>query len=144
MLSALRCSTLVALLGLLAWCPVTSAAEPAVEELDPVSAAILRLDPDKDGYLTWADVKAAAQRGFGRLDRNRDGVLGSTEVRGTGITLTDLRRADPDQDGSLDQAEFLALAEARFKLADADGDGKVGTAELRNKVGHLLSLLILR
>lgn len=99
-------------------------------------------DPDADGTLDLAEVKAAAEAKFDRLEKDKDGTLDRKEVRGLGLSKAEFTKADPDGDGTLDKAEFLAIVEARFQAANPDKDGTLDLKEMRSNAGKSLLKLL--
>ena len=63
----------------------------------------MRMDTDRDGALSRAEVQAAADRRFGLLDANHDGRITADEFRARALARFD--RRDANRDGRLDQTE---------------------------------------
>jgi len=110
-----------------------------------------RADTDRNGSLSEAEVLAASERLFKRLDRNGDGFVvahgkmpkAGKKVRHKGSDQAQrgermIQRLDVDGDGKVSQAEMLQRAAETFQRFDADGDGKVTKAEIdaKRKVFH--------
>jgi Ca2+-binding EF-hand superfamily protein len=105
------------------------------------AAMFERLDADKDGKITKAEMSAGRERMFKRLDRNGDGVIDENEVEQARRVIEDRaasaearlsgqwRRMDKDADGKVSAAEFQARS-AMFELADRNGDGVVTKDEI--------------
>lgn len=72
-------------------------------------------DANRDGNLTRAEMTAAAQAAFDRMDVNKDGKLDKADRDLKAKQRTDafFDRADTDHNGQLSKAEFAAAHEAR-------------------------------
>ena len=110
----------------------------------PISAAaaIAAFDTDKDGTLSWDEVRVAALAKFKAADVDHDGTLDAKEAAKLGITKSMLKKADPDKDGTLDSNEYLTIVKQRFDAADPDHDGTLSVKELSTPRGKLLLQLI--
>ncbi len=89
-------------------------------------------DTDKDGFISKAENLVAADRGFARMDVDKDGAIGLKEQAKIAKMLGGkniLAPADLDKDGKVSKAEFVKATTYRFTLADANGDGKLDKAE---------------
>ncbi|WGM39661.1 EF-hand domain-containing protein [Caulobacter sp. NIBR1757] len=98
------------------------------------SAAAAQGHPDtnKDGYVSKAENLAAADRGFARMDADKDGVIGPAEQAKIAKMLGGrniLAPADLDKDGKVSKAEFTKASAYRFEQFDADKDGKLDKTE---------------
>jgi hypothetical protein len=102
--------------------------------LSATAAAAQRPNPDAngDGFVSKAENQAAAERGFARMDANKDGAVGPEEqakiakmMGGRNI----LAPADLDKDGKVSKAEFAKASSYRFEQADANKDGRLDKAE---------------
>lgn len=115
---------------------VSAQAQPAGTEtaLAP-GAAMQALDADKDGSLSFDEVRKGAEAKFDALDTDHDSTLDAKELTGT-LRARQVARADPDKDKTLDRKEYLAVVERRFKAADSDHDGKLEEKELRSANGQ--------
>jgi len=87
-----------------------------------------RLDADKDGALTEADVKAAREQPSDRpgADRPRTNRSGDRPAQ-TGNVI---EQQDTDGDGKLTRAEFKGTNEI-WRLLDRNGDGWITADELK-------------
>jgi len=103
--------------------------------------AIKMFDTDNDGTLDLAEVKKAASRLFGKLDRDHDGTLDRREL-GRRLSAREFAAADPDHDGTLTEDEYLSLVERRFKAANPDRDGTLDEKELNTRAGLALLRLL--
>lgn len=83
-----------------------------------------RLDSDRDGIVTEADVAAMAQRAQGQ-DRQRAGAQG----RGAGMMLLLFANADTNGDARITREEMRTSATTRFHDQDRNGDGVVSADE---------------
>jgi Ca2+-binding EF-hand superfamily protein len=104
------------------------------------SAAMFeRLDADKNGKITKAEMSAGRERMFKRLDRNRDGVIDEVEIEKARRAIEDRAAGAEarlsgqwqrkDGDGKVSAAEFQSRS-AMFELADRNGDGVVSKDEV--------------
>ena len=100
-----------------------------------------RVDTDKSGTLSEAEVLASAEKIFAQRDRNKDAVLDIADAgprKGHGKHHGDraergermIERLDANKDGKVSQDEVLQRASATFEQLDADKDGTVTKAEL--------------
>ena len=98
------------------------------------AAAAQRPNPDTngDGVVSRSEHLTASDRGFARMDANKDGVIDADEqariakmMGGRNI----LGPADLDKDGRVSKAEFAKATNYRFDQADANKDGKLDQAE---------------
>ena len=106
------------------------------------AAAMAAFDTDKDGTLSWDEVRVAAPAKFKAADPDHDGTLDAKEAAKLGITESMLKKADPDKDGTLDSNEYLTIVKQRFDAADPDHDGTLTVKELGSPSGLLLLRLI--
>ncbi|HTG39738.1 EF-hand domain-containing protein [Sphingomonas sp.] len=84
-----------------------------------------RLDADRDGQVTQAEMDAARQQRMERREA-RGKTMGK---RGGRMAKRMFARLDSDRNGSISQAEFRAGATQRFQRIDTNGDGRVDTTE---------------
>lgn len=100
-----------------------------------------RLDTDKDGKLSQAEMLASATRAFERLDTDKNGEVTKAEADAGREAFRDARkafRAVKATEGEARDAARQALRDARmdrmglrmFERADADGNGTLTRAEL--------------
>jgi hypothetical protein len=86
------------------------------------STRMMRLDGDGDGKISLAEWSSAPRgpnakpgkdpaRAFGRLDRNKDGVVDKTEIEA--VLAKRFARLDADKDGQLTPTEQQARLKAR-------------------------------
>ncbi|MEL1265821.1 hypothetical protein [Pseudoxanthomonas putridarboris] len=86
-------------------------------QVTATSDYLARMDTDGDGRVSLAEYQQWMSYAFDRMDRNKDGVLGTDELPGgKGKPITR-------------EAHLAQLAE-RFKRQDADGDGFLSEKEL--------------
>lgn len=107
-----------------------------------------RMDTNKDGSITVAEMRAARGEMFTRIDSNKDGKVtkaeaeagrkrgpgpggdgrggpGGPEGRGGGLAA-----ADTNKDGTVTRAEWDAQPLPMFDRADANNDGKLTMQEM--------------
>ena len=106
------------------------------------AAALSAFDTDKDGTLSWDEVRVAAQAKFAAADTDHDFTLDAKEAAKLGITKSMLKKADSDKDGTLSQDEYLAIVKQRFDAADKDHDGTLTLKELSSHRGRELLRLV--
>ncbi|MDO9337223.1 MAG: EF-hand domain-containing protein [Caulobacter sp.] len=89
-------------------------------------------DINNDGFISRAENLAAMDRGFARMDADKDGAIGPAEqakiakmMGGRNI----LAPADLDKDGKVSKAELVKASNYRFDQADANRDGRLDKAE---------------
>ncbi len=68
-----------------------------------------------------------AQRFFGHLDTNKDGVISQAEVKQRQAER--FAKIDADGDGTITLEEFSARSSEMFTKADADGNGEITQEE---------------
>ncbi len=97
------------------------------EEFPGQDAMFKRLDADKDGSLTEADIKAARkQRGEKGAGRNRGPDKPAAPAKQGNV----IEQQDTDGDGKLNRAEFQGTNSV-WRLLDRNGDGWITADELR-------------
>ena len=106
------------------------------------AAAIAAFDTDKDGTLSWDEVRVAALAKFNAADADHDGTLDAKEAAKLGVSKSMLKKADADKDGTLDSNEYLAIVKQRFDAADRDHEGTLSVKELSTQRGRLLLRLV--
>ena len=106
-------------------------------------------DTDHDGKVTLSEFKAAQgdrqTRMFARMDANKDGKITQAEMEasrkrmeaegrgpssGRGGAGGFMMRLDANKDGAVSRAEMAASTEQRFKTADTNNDGWLSKGEL--------------
>ncbi len=98
------------------------------------SAAAAQGHPDanKDGFLSKTESLAAGDKGFARVDQNKNGFLDADEqtklAKFTGGKNT-LAPADFNKDGKVSKEEFVKASSYRFDQFDGNKDGKLDKAE---------------
>ncbi len=108
---------------------------------DAIAAAIFeRLDADKDGQISTAEMTTHKAAQFAKADGDDNGLVDAAELlairdrmakmvakSGTPATAS-LTKLDRDGDNALSLAEYTAQTPI-FTLLDADGDGAISRAE---------------
>jgi hypothetical protein len=78
---------------------------PQTAAADTPAAVVSKYDKDNDRTLDIAEVKAAANARFERLNKDADKTLDMDEVKGV-IGAKEFAAADSDHDGTLDPKEL--------------------------------------
>lgn len=99
-------------------------------------------DANKDGLISRAEHRAAAEARFARVDADKDGAIEAGEGRrgfregskreGRWFGMRGHRMAmlaDANRDGAISRAEFDAAAAQRFARLDTNRDGKLDRAD---------------
>ena len=110
-----------------------------------VQAQFARMDANRDGFITQAELQAAprAMRGqrrgmragragvdrFARFDTNRDGVISRTEFDARTAERAQ-RRATREERRAARGNRGGAMGGRLFQRADANGDGRISFAEM--------------
>lgn len=92
--------------------------EQVRQQLDRLIADASRLDLDRDGTISAAEVKREAE------------ARGEEAARHLNLSQLVPLDLDADGDGFVSRAEFESAAKREFARADQDGDGRVSAAEL--------------
>lgn len=102
----------------------------------PRGGIMAMADANKDGKVSKAELTAALDARFTKLDANRDGKLTKEDRELRRQARLDQRFAalDSDKNGQISKAEFDAGHQARF--GRPDGDGKPGRHEGRGFARH--------
>ncbi|WP_150294976.1 EF-hand domain-containing protein [Sphingobium estronivorans] len=89
---------------------------------------LMMADANKDGTLTKAELTAALEARFTRLDANRDGKIDQTDRDMLRQQRLDERFAamDSDKNGQISKAEFMAAHPGRDGMRDHMGPGGRG------------------
>jgi Ca2+-binding EF-hand superfamily protein len=94
-----------------------------------------RLDANKDGKVTLAELTQSKESWLGKMDANKDGVATAAEVQQSHEAMRAERvtrmfeKRDADKDGRLTSAESQ-MPERWFARSDANNDGALTVAEL--------------
>ena len=84
--------------------------------------ALLLLDVDKDGVVTFDEYSGQMNTLFGGMDTNQNGRLERSEVDSF-MSGDVFSGADANRNGNLSKSEFDAQVRKDFESADQDGDG---------------------
>ena len=107
----------------------------------PPFPVLLALDADRDGTISAKEI-AGASAALKKLDKNKDGKLTEDEMRpkfggGSGgqrpspaELVSRLMAGDKNKDGKLTKAELPQRMQGMFSRADANKDGALTKAEL--------------
>lgn len=112
-----------------------------------MAAMFDRMDADKDGKLTYAEMEASRKAEFDAADTNKDGSLGAEELSARALarfqeklaarTQGMLDNMDDDGNGSLSQDEMGEGPGMRnFARIDADNDGSITKEEIKAGMKH--------
>jgi Ca2+-binding EF-hand superfamily protein len=100
-------------------------------------------DQNKDGVLTPEEYTAVAEKQFGRVDGNGDGVVDQAEYifgipEGNDAEIERAKKRfsimDQNGDGGATQEEYVAFGHQVIQLSDSDGDGKMTMDEFAASV----------
>lgn len=103
---------------------------------------IAKLDADKDGKISKAEIEAHRAAELAAVDANKDGLLSAEELaamhvkamteRVTAMASRMVERLDGDGDGLLSAAELASrpMPDQVFDHVDANGDGFIDQAEI--------------
>jgi Ca2+-binding EF-hand superfamily protein len=89
-------------------------------------AMLLAADANHDGKVTKAEMQAYREATFVKLDVNKDGFLTPDEL---GARAQMAMRNDKNGDGKLDKAEFTDVTRM-FGFLDKNGDGVIDQSEI--------------
>ena len=89
----------------------------------PRGGMLMMADANKDGTVTRAELTAALEARFARLDVNKDGKIDQQDRDLMRQQRLDARFAemDSDKNGQISKAEFVAAHQARSDRHDQDG-----------------------
>jgi Ca2+-binding EF-hand superfamily protein len=99
---------------------------------------IQRLDTNKDGKLTAAELAPALLKRVESMDANSDNALSAEELDKAMLERVQKRRGrvmllmDADRDGKITQVEVDRVLNDMFDKADTNGDGGVDLAEIKS------------
>lgn len=100
-----------------------------------------RLDANKDGKVTLAELTQSKESWLGKVDTNKDGVATAAELeqshkaRHAERVAAMFAKRDTNKDGRLTQAESQ-MPERWFARSDANNDGALTAAELAARPAH--------
>ena len=123
---------------------------PRANFIADTTAEFHKLDANRDGVVTRAEIEAAQQNAraamaqaqaravFARIDADHNGQLSLDEFLraaspgpGAANAAPILQRFDADHNGQISLAEYSAVTLANFDQLDTDKDGVVSIAEQR-------------
>ena len=114
---------------------------PAVHANEPYfprgERGFLRLDANKDGKLTVAEYGPLLAKRMAIMDANGDKSLSAAEIDAALAKRIEARRTrmmqllDANHDGSITEPELSAVLEDMFDKADTDKNGGVDMAEIK-------------
>ncbi len=123
--------------------PTDAPLGPPADPLELLKALLRAADADKDGNVTFDELKALcpelSQERFDEMDRNDDGVLNGDDFPerpedGLEHLLEVLRSADANSDKQVTFEELSAkvpgLTQEQFDKLDRNGDGVISAADL--------------
>jgi EF hand len=94
-----------------------------------------QLDKNNDSRLELGELKPQSERRFMRLDADKDGKVTAAEIDAWLVAIAERRRQrildhmDKDGDGAISQAELDTYIGGLFTAADTDADGGVTIIE---------------
>lgn len=104
------------------------AGQAAAQDMSAMMAAMFP-DPNGDGVTTKDEMLAAAAARFDKLDTDKDGKLSTAEISAAPGGGRMMQRADTNGDGVVTRDEMAAAAAMRFDRIDTNHDGKIDAAE---------------
>ena len=96
---------------------------------------------DADNTISKDELDAFAKKKFAELERDKDGTLDKTELKGR-LSAAGMKAANTDKDETLDEAEFVGYADRLFDEANKKGDTTLDVQELRSPAGRKLRTLL--
>jgi Ca2+-binding EF-hand superfamily protein len=121
-------STLLVLAGLLVFVATARADEKGVQ-YDP-QKAFEQTDVNGDGYVDRREFHVRIVEIFFHADSDKDGYMTWTELRGAVAFPDDFKGADTDGDGRIALHEFIEVRFQDYPIADSDGDGRLSLEEV--------------
>jgi Ca2+-binding EF-hand superfamily protein len=109
---------------------------PGVASRPDPGSVFARLDLNRDGSISFAELVAARRAVFERLDTNHDGSLSRAEFVVTGAARARrFAELDRNRDGRISLEEYLSDGRARFRAADTNRDGRLSREEFAKAAG---------
>ncbi|MEN8182866.1 MAG: EF-hand domain-containing protein [Myxococcota bacterium] len=108
---------------------LAAADEKKVPEYDP-SAAFAEADTNGDGFVDRREFHVRIVEVFFFADGDRDGYMTWAELRGAVALTDDYAGADTDGDDRISLHEFIEVGFDNFPIADSDQDGRLSEEEV--------------
>ncbi len=112
--------------------------ERGINDRQPRWLRMLReANSDRDNVVTLAEVTAAAEARFTKLDHSKDGFIDGADAEMMRRQAIDYRvrrfvhRFGADKDGRITRDQFMLKASERFARLDRNSDGVVSADEMR-------------
>lgn len=121
-------STLLVLAGLLFFGAEARADEKGVKYVP--KEAFEQADLDGNGYVDRREFHVRIVEVFFHADSDKDGYMTWTELRGAVAFPDDFKGADADGDGRIALHEFIHVRFEDYPIADSDGDGRLSLEEV--------------
>ncbi len=97
-----------------------------------------KLDPDRDGTLTLAELQAPLRERMNKAKGTEKNRLQSSLK----LLEAEFKAMDKDKDGTVDKNEYVALLQTRFDAANRDKDQTLEPNELKTAAGQKVMLLL--